>query len=124
MVDPAMPLVPPSVDVVRTRMASINDRIEAAGGDLEKLTLIAVTKAFPFTYVSTAIEAGLVDLGENYAQELVAKADGFVGYGMILFDGDRQKAYKCDLCGGRPQCVKVCPMNALGIAYFEKEVSK
>lgn len=75
MVDSATPLVPPSVDVVRTRMASINDRIEAAGGDLEKLTLVAVTKAFPFTYVSTAIEAGLVDLGENYAQELAAKAD-------------------------------------------------
>ncbi len=45
-------------------------------------------------------------------------------YGMILFDEHEQKAYKCDLCGGQPQCVKVCPMNALGIAYFEKEVSK
>jgi Fe-S-cluster-containing dehydrogenase component len=45
-------------------------------------------------------------------------------YGMIIFDDDRQKAYKCDLCGGRPQCVNVCPMNALGIVYFEKEVSK
>jgi Fe-S-cluster-containing hydrogenase component 2 len=43
---------------------------------------------------------------------------------MIVFDDHQQKAYKCDLCGGRPQCVHVCPMNALGIAYFEKEEAK
>ena len=43
-------------------------------------------------------------------------------YGMIIFDENRQKAFKCDLCGGHPQCVKLCPMNALGIASFEKEV--
>lgn len=39
-------------------------------------------------------------------------------YGMIVFDEERKKAFKCDLCGGNPQCAKMCPMNALGIASF------
>jgi len=39
-------------------------------------------------------------------------------YGMIVFDEVEKRASKCDLCGGRPQCVKACPMNALGIASF------
>ena len=45
-------------------------------------------------------------------------------YGMIIYDARKQKACKCDLCGGQPQCVRVCPMNALGIVHYEKEVSK
>jgi anaerobic carbon-monoxide dehydrogenase iron sulfur subunit len=45
-------------------------------------------------------------------------------YGMILFDGVEKKASKCDLCGGHPQCVKACPMNALGIASFEPKELK
>lgn len=44
-------------------------------------------------------------------------------YGMILLGEEEKKAAKCDLCGGNPQCVKACPMNALGIASFKaKEV--
>ena len=39
-------------------------------------------------------------------------------FGMILFNEDRQKAFKCDLCGGNPLCVRSCPMNALGVAHF------
>ncbi len=42
-------------------------------------------------------------------------------YGMIVYDPEQKKAYKCDFCGGNPQCVRMCPMNALGIATFEKE---
>ncbi len=45
-------------------------------------------------------------------------------YGMIVLDGETEKACKCDLCKGAPQCVKFCPMNALGIATFGGEVSK
>jgi Fe-S-cluster-containing hydrogenase component 2 len=39
-------------------------------------------------------------------------------YGMIILEEEQKKGFKCDLCGGNPQCVKACPMNALGIAYF------
>ncbi|MBW1700153.1 MAG: 4Fe-4S dicluster domain-containing protein [Deltaproteobacteria bacterium] len=43
-------------------------------------------------------------------------------YGVIVIDTETEKAYKCDLCNGKPQCVKSCPMNALGIAVFGNEV--
>ena len=39
-------------------------------------------------------------------------------------DTDTGKAYKCDLCNGKPQCVKSCPMNALGLAVFGNEVTQ
>ncbi len=63
------------VALVARRLAEVWRRIEAAGGSREGVTLVAVTKTFPIGYVESAIGAGLVDLGENYAQELVAKAD-------------------------------------------------
>lgn len=37
--------------------------------------MVAVTKGFPPDAVREAMEAGLVDVGENYASELVAKAE-------------------------------------------------
>lgn len=36
--------------------------------------IVAVTKGFPVVAVRAVVEAGLVDVGENYAQELLAKA--------------------------------------------------
>lgn len=32
---------------------------------------------------------------------------------MVNING-RKSAFKCDLCGGVPECVKICPRNALG----------
>lgn len=32
---------------------------------------------------------------------------------MTSFDAETKKATKCDLCGGDPQCVKICPSGAL-----------
>jgi pyridoxal phosphate enzyme (YggS family) len=51
------------------------NRIADAGGDPAAITLVAVTKAHGPEIVATALAAGLHDLGENYAQELAAKAD-------------------------------------------------
>ncbi|MGP0031384.1 MAG: YggS family pyridoxal phosphate enzyme [Acidimicrobiales bacterium] len=51
-------------------------RIEAAGGDPDGVTVVAVTKGFGPEAVEAARGAGLTDLGENYAQELLAKAPG------------------------------------------------
>ncbi|MDY5020929.1 MAG: 4Fe-4S dicluster domain-containing protein [Blautia sp.] len=31
----------------------------------------------------------------------------------IVFDTVKKKATKCDLCGGDPECVKMCPTGAL-----------
>jgi Fe-S-cluster-containing hydrogenase component 2 len=37
---------------------------------------------------------------------------------VIRFDLEKKKAFKCDLCQGNPECVRWCPMNALGITHF------
>jgi len=54
---------------VAARVADVRNRI---GSDV---TVVAVTKGFGVDAVREAVDAGLVDIGENYAQELVAKAD-------------------------------------------------
>ena len=56
------------------RLAAIRRRIEGAAPDPDRVTLVAVTKGFGPEAVRTAVAAGLVAVGENYADELVAKA--------------------------------------------------
>ena len=56
------------------RLAGIRARIEAASPDPSAVTLMAVTKGFGPEAPRTAIAAGLTVVGENYADELVAKA--------------------------------------------------
>jgi pyridoxal phosphate enzyme (YggS family) len=60
-------------DGIAARAAAVRERIERAGGDLEVVRIIAVTKAFGPAEVAAAFEAGLSEFGENYADELVAK---------------------------------------------------
>lgn len=55
------------------RVAGLRDRISAVGQRPDAVTVVAVTKGFGVDVVSTAKEAGLVDLGENYANELAVK---------------------------------------------------
>jgi pyridoxal phosphate enzyme (YggS family) len=62
------------VSGVADRLVGIRDRIERAGGDPDAVTIVAVTKTFGAEACREAIAAGLVDLGENRAQELLAKA--------------------------------------------------
>jgi pyridoxal phosphate enzyme (YggS family) len=65
-----------SVTEVADRAAAVRRRIEVAGADPASVTIVAVTKGFDRSAVDLALAAGLVDLGENYAQELLAKVDG------------------------------------------------
>jgi len=57
------------------RLAGVHDRIRAAGGSPDEVTVVAVTKGFGADAVQAAATAGLADIGENYAQELEAKAE-------------------------------------------------
>jgi pyridoxal phosphate enzyme (YggS family) len=59
---------------VASNVADIRARIAGAGADPQRITIVAVTKGFSADAVCAAVEAGLRDVGENYAQELVAKA--------------------------------------------------
>jgi uncharacterized pyridoxal phosphate-containing UPF0001 family protein len=67
---------PPSSasDEVAQRLRAVRARIEEAGGDLTRVRIVGVTKGFGPEAVRAARAAGLVDIGENYANELVAKA--------------------------------------------------
>jgi hypothetical protein len=59
---------------VAERLAGFRRRIAAVSRDPAEVTVVAVTKGFGADAVRAALGAGLVDIGENYADELVAKA--------------------------------------------------
>jgi pyridoxal phosphate enzyme (YggS family) len=61
-------------DSVRERLESVQARILAAGGGHE-VSILAVTKGFGPDAVAAAVAAGCAAVGENYAQEVVAKKD-------------------------------------------------
>jgi len=58
---------------VAERLAHVRSRIADAGGT--DVAVLAVTKGFGPDAVAAARSVGLEDLGENYAQELLAKAE-------------------------------------------------
>jgi PLP dependent protein len=60
---------------VADRLEAVRRRIDSAGRDPDDVRIVAVTKSFGVDAVRGALEAGLADIGENYAQELVAKAE-------------------------------------------------
>lgn len=64
---------------VASRLAEVRERIAAASVDPSAVTVVAVTKGFGPDAVRAALGAGLVDIGENYADELVAKAAAVEG---------------------------------------------
>ncbi|MGI6682459.1 MAG: hypothetical protein ACOX51_04910 [Myxococcota bacterium] len=63
---------------ITTRLSAIRQRIAQAchrcGRDPASIRLIGVSKTRDADEIIAAYRAGLVDFGENYAQELVAKA--------------------------------------------------
>lgn len=61
-------------DAVRGALAELRSRITAAGGTGD-VRIVAVTKAFGPEVIDVAAAAGCVSIGENYAQELLAKRD-------------------------------------------------
>jgi len=63
------------VSELLARLERVQRRIASAGGDPDRITLVAVTKGFDVDAARALRRAGIVDLGENYAQELRAKAD-------------------------------------------------
>ena len=65
----------PAVDPgdVAARVREVRRRIAAAGGDERRIRIVAVTKGFGPDAVRAAVAAGVCDVGENYADELVAK---------------------------------------------------
>jgi PLP dependent protein len=56
------------------RLADVRARIREHAPDPDRVTLVAVTKGFPADVVRSALDAGVLDIGESYVQELAEKA--------------------------------------------------
>lgn len=82
--------VTPRPGLIGERLNALFQRVAAAGGDPSALTVVAVTKGFGAATAASALDAGLSDLGENYAAELAAKASG-VGSARWHFLGPVQR---------------------------------
>jgi pyridoxal phosphate enzyme (YggS family) len=65
-----------NIEEVRGRIARSAER---SGRDPSGVTLVAVAKTVPPEPIRWAVEAGLTDIGENYAQELRAKRSAIPG---------------------------------------------
>lgn len=63
-------------------VARVRARIAAAGADPARVRIVAVTKGFGPEAVKAVTAAGVADVGESYAQELVAKAAATEGTGV------------------------------------------
>lgn len=59
---------------VASALTVVRERIEQAGGDPDRMTIVAVTKGHGADAVSAALAAGLYDIGENYATEMLVKS--------------------------------------------------
>lgn len=64
--------------MVKENLAEIEKRIceacKRAGRDRKEVTLVAVSKTKPIEMIEEAMEAGIIDFGENKVQELTNKA--------------------------------------------------
>ncbi len=67
--------------MVASRLEDVRRRIRATGRDPASVRLVAVTKGFDADAVTAALAAGVRDIGENYAAELMAKAAAVAGDG-------------------------------------------
>jgi PLP dependent protein len=63
-------MISAGVNMIRERIARCCERI---GRDPASVTLVAVAKTFPSEMVREAARAGVLDIGENYVQELLQK---------------------------------------------------
>lgn len=74
-------------DLLAERLEVVQQRIVAAGG--QDVSLLPVSKGHPVEAAIAARRLGLIELGENYAQDLVGKAPvvaehaGIVGWHFI-----------------------------------------
>lgn len=60
---------------VTAGLAAVRERIASTGRDPSAVRVVAMTKGFGPDAVVAAVDAGLLDCGENYAQGLLAKVD-------------------------------------------------
>jgi pyridoxal phosphate enzyme (YggS family) len=60
-------------------LETVRDRIASTGVDPRTVRIVAVTKGFGSDAIDAARAAGLSDIGENYAQDVLAKREALAG---------------------------------------------
>ena len=69
-------MIAENIEDIRARIGQACHR---AGRPISDVTLVAVSKTFPSAYIREAVAGGVVDIGENYVQELVGKKEELSG---------------------------------------------
>ena len=64
-----------SAERVAANLAAVRDEIRRAGRDPDELEILAAVKYVDVEDLAAVADAGITLLGENRAQELVAKAE-------------------------------------------------
>jgi pyridoxal phosphate enzyme (YggS family) len=77
-------------EVVRENLERVRTQIAEAGRDPEAVQVLAAVKYVPVEELGVLAEAGLTLLGENRAQDLVAKAEAYPGIFTWDFIGNLQ----------------------------------
>lgn len=68
-------------------------------------------------------EQGIVEIDQDKCVGCGLCAQ-FCPMDVILSCPETRKAYKCDLCQGKPLCVEACPTGALELVHRENEPGK
>lgn len=66
-------MIPDVAENLKFVRGRINEALKKAGDLDRKVEIVAVTKTFDYTYIEKAIEAGIINIGENRLQEAVEK---------------------------------------------------
>lgn len=87
--------------MIETQLAAIRQQIDAVNRSFtHDVAVIAVTKGFDGTAIEAAASAGCTTVGENYAQEVLAKADTIRRLGVdVQFIGQLQSNKVRQLAG-------------------------
>lgn len=69
---PSISVISENIEEIRRRIA---ERCRQNGRNPSEVKLVAVSKTFPPSAVAAAVDVGLLDIGENYVQELLHKRE-------------------------------------------------
>lgn len=88
-----------SADTVRANLERVRERIAATGRDPAEVEILAAVKYLPVQELPALAEAGIVVVGENRAQDLIAKSEAVPGRFTWDFIGQLQSRKVRDLVG-------------------------
>jgi len=82
------------MEKIRQNIERVKEKVENAkirAGRNDDVTIIAVTKTVPPQRINEAIEAGILDIGENRVQELLSKYENISKNAKIHLIGHLQR---------------------------------